>query len=328
MCVKKEAVFGIVAILFILGFFVFNNRDDFDSGDIDEKRDLNILDRGIGELCKTISECEKYCSSNSFTCEAYCLQNQDISFCAERFSYLSSGNFGESKMRFPEFRNYRYVFENGRLVEKKPEIQNIGIEIDFYNPSTKKAGDFKFDEFKYEWGEVYSTKIFGDFGELEGNQSNAERSPQLVYVAPLGTKVRAIASGIVTHIGDVYSGDYTVFVINPESPSIAYEHEHVINVIVEEGDYVVAGQPIAEVSNYNKWYKEDGYGVVDIGLFREVGENPGHLCPINYLNDSLKDDYFAKIRAFYTSWEDYMDDESLYDESNYVVPGCIVVDVL
>ena len=33
-----------------------------------------------------------------------------------------------------------------------PVIENIGIDIDYYNETTNKAGDFQFDTFTYSWG--------------------------------------------------------------------------------------------------------------------------------------------------------------------------------
>lgn len=328
-----EIVVGILIVVVgggLLGWIFLSGNINKDSGnvndEIDKGRDLKGIgskSKGLGDLCSGERECTEFCSSQSFTCEAYCVMYPNT-FCKERFSYLYGKVVDDSLMQFPEFRTYNYTFEDGKLIEKEPQLENIGIEIDFYNPSTKRAGDFVFDKFVYPWGEVYNTQVFRYYGEIEEvKNGSVQHSPQLVYIVPLGTKVRSIASGIVTHIGKVYSGDSTVFVVNPESPSWVYEHEHVINLQVREGDYVFAGQVIAEVSNYSQWLRNDGYGVVDIGLVKILGGGGFHYCPLLYLNGSLKQTYFEKIKALYKSWEEYMGNSSIYDENDYVVPGCV-----
>lgn len=66
---------------------------------------------------------------------------------------------------------------------------------------------------------------------------------------PRGTKVRALIDGFVIDVPKLYSGDYSVIV----SPSIEsrwmFETEHVDNPIVKVGDFVKAGQVVAEASS-------------------------------------------------------------------------------
>jgi len=150
-----------------------------------------------------------------------------------------------------------------------PVIENIGINIDYYNEATNKAGDFQFDTFIYPWsGEIYCEKVFDDYGSISTDENGTIiRDPQPIFVAPLGTKVHAITTGVVIAISTLWSGDYSIQVIKENNPKWVYEHEHVINVTVGVGDNVIAGQEIAEVSDYNEWLKNDGYGVLDIGIF-------------------------------------------------------------
>ena len=282
----------------------------------------------LSGLCLNVDACGKYCSSHGFACEFYCLQNPKNNFCQERFSYVYEGNVQDSLLRFPEFRDREYTFNDGKLQEESPRIEHLGVEFAPYNPTTMKAGDFVFDKFTYSWGGTYNTKVFSDYGEAEEEKNGTIiRDPQIIYILPLGTKVRAVSSGIVTSIHQLYSGDLTIFVTKPESPSWHYEHEHVINPVVKVGDAVVAGQVLAEVSNYSKWLREDGYGVVDIGLFKP-SEHPGHHCPFLYLDESIREKSFAEIRDLYKSWEEYMGNKNLYDEEHHALPGCIVTEPL
>ena len=327
---KKSAILSIIiTVVLVISFGIFFGRDLFQSENIN-KLDEEILKKTaqrLGGLCATLRECEVYCIENQFACEVYCVKNSENAFCKERFAYLDADQ--QTLLRFPAFRNYNYTFKDGKLVEKNPVVQNIGVIIDYYDSKTNKAGDFVFTKFTYPWGEIFNNKIFFDYGESEGEKNGTiERNPQLVYNVPLGTKVHAIGSGIVTAISPVYSGDVTIFIIHPESPSWIYEHEHVINPTVNVGDYVEAGQVIAEVSNYSEWQRKMNYGVVDIGLFRPTREYPAHHCPPLYFNESHKADTLAKINALYRSWEAYEKNSSIYDEHNYPVAGCVITDVL
>jgi len=210
----------------------------------------------------------------------------------------------------------------------QPQIENIGLEIDFFYNETNKAGDFEFDTFVYPRGqEIYNHKIFYDYGDMSTDDNGTVKlEPQPMFIAPLGTKIHAITSGVVSSISTLYSNDYTIHVIKPQNPKWTYEHEHVINVTVEIGDKVIAGQIIAEISDYNQWLKNDGYGVFDIGILTTENGMPVHHCPFMYLNESVKQDYFEKINALYESWERYTDNSSLYNEDEYAIPGCITLD--
>jgi hypothetical protein len=98
----------------------------------------------------------------------------------------------------------------------------------------------------------------------------------------------------------------------------------VINVTVKQGDKVKAGQVIAEVSDYDaKNYA--GMGLVEIGVLKG-GNPPSHLCPFDYLDDSIKDATFRKITALQKSWEEYRGDVSIYDEAKVAIPGCLTRD--
>lgn len=140
---------------------------------------------------------------------------------------------------------------------------------------------------------------------------------------PLGTKVHSLVDGEVFDVPKLYSNDYSVMV-KGEGSDLIFETEHVKNVLVKKGDKIKAGSIVAEVSDYDaKNYA--GMGLVEIGILKG-GNPPSHLCPFDYLDDSIKDETFKKITALQTSWEEYREDISVYDESKVVVPGCLTRD--
>ncbi|MBI3443136.1 hypothetical protein HY008_00520, partial [Candidatus Woesebacteria bacterium] len=108
------------------------------------EKEIQTPSPAINELDPLCSRdaCPEFCIDNPFPCEAYCVQRPQNKYCQRHFSFVYDINssIGHPLMRVPEFRQYNYTFTNGTLVQKPPKIEHIGIEIDFYNKQTNKAG--------------------------------------------------------------------------------------------------------------------------------------------------------------------------------------------
>lgn len=311
---NKTLGIGLLIILILLIAFYINTSAN-----------LNFLaGEGLGVLCDK-NECMNFCSDNPFACEVYCVQHPN-NYCKERFSFVySDPSIGYPLLKFPEFREYPYKFEKGGIVEKEPTLQHIGVELDFFDVERNKAGDFVFSTFTYPWNsEVYNTHVFYDYGKVIQSNGTVKTMPEVTYILPLGTKVYALTDGIVVSIKHQDTGDYEMGIVKPENPSWTFGYDHIINLLVKEGDNVVAGQVIAEVSDYNKWLKGDGYGAVEVSLAYTRTSFVTH-CPFAYLDESVKEDYFRKILALYDAWENYTKDTSAYSDK-YDVPGCITTE--
>lgn len=214
------------------------------------------------------------------------------------------------------------VVSNNQGDSKKSEakIKHLGINLDTYDPATNKAGDFTFTKQSLTFN-----RLFFDFGYVVPASSAGpeKKNPQPTFILPLGTKVYALVDGEVFDVPKLYSNDYSVMV-KGENSELIFETEHVINVKVKKGDKVKAGDVIAEVSDYDaKNYA--GLGLVEIGVLKG-GNPPSHLCPFDYLDESIKDSTLKKITALQKSWESYLGDSSIYDESKIVSPGCLTLD--
>lgn len=199
------------------------------------------------------------------------------------------------------------------------KLKSIGVNLDYYDPKTGKAGDFKFTKVKLQFN-----RLFMGYGFFipASSASPDKKNPQPTFILPLGTPVRSIVDGVVANIATVWSGDYSIQVTKSgQLERWVYETEHVLNPKVKVGDKVKAGQIIAEVSNFDKGAPE-GFGAVEIGILHGGGEGPPeHVCPFAYLDDSIKDETFTKLRDFFKSWEEYLSDQTLYEESD--TPGCL-----
>jgi len=203
------------------------------------------------------------------------------------------------------------------------KLKSIGVDLDYYDPKTNKAGDFVFTKDKLQFN-----RLFMDYGFFipASSASPDKKNPQPTFILPLGTPVRSLVDGIVAAIPTLWSGDVSIQVTaDGKMQRWVYETEHVLNPKVKVGDKVRAGQIIAEVSDFDK-SAPAGFGVVEIGILHGGGEGlPEHVCPFAYLDDSIKEETFQRLNALFKSWEDYIGDQNLYDE-NSPYPGCLALE--
>lgn len=197
------------------------------------------------------------------------------------------------------------------LDEPPLKLKSIGINFE----------DFKFTKAKLQFGRLF---MFYGFYILGGSDNPAKYNPQPTFVVPLGTPVRSLVDGVVAGVPKVWSGDYSIQVtVDGKMQKWVYETEHVINPKVKAGDKVSAGQIVGEVSTFDKGAPA-GFGTVEIGILKG-GNPPYHVCPFAHLDESIKEEVFKKMKDLFKSWEDYIGDKSLYDESLPVL-GCLTLD--
>lgn len=202
------------------------------------------------------------------------------------------------------------------------KVKSIGINLDYYDPTIQKAGDFEFTKAKLEFNRLFMG--FGFLIPADISSSKKEKSnPQPTFIVPLGTPVRSLVDGVVAAIPTLWSGDYSVQVTTDgKMQKWVYEVEHLVNPKVKAGDKVTAGQIVGEVSNFNHGAPQ-GFGMVEIGIL-EGGQQPQHVCPFAYLDDSIKEDTLKKIASLFKSWEEYVDDQTLYNTE--ATPGCLTLE--
>lgn len=222
------------------------------------------------------------------------------------------------------------IFVAGAIFLLKPnsktvETIQIAPAVNPDEPPLKlKSIGVNFEDFKFTKQKLQFNRLFMDYGFFipASSASPDKKNPQPTFILLLGTKVRSLVDGVVVDIPTLWSGDYSVMVGNGDDKSQwRYETEHVKNVLVKVGDKVSAGQVIAEVSGFDKGTPA-GFGAVEIGILKG-GNPPQHVCPFAYLDDSIKEDTFTKIKILFKSWQDYIGDQTLYGETK--VPGCLTL---
>lgn len=212
---------------------------------------------------------------------------------------------------------------NDTSEEPPVKIKGIGLNLDYYNPKTNMAGDVRFKGFDYGY-----LPSFEQFGIWRDPKDGFEGSynPQPMWSVPKGTKVHALIDGFVIDVPKLYSGDYSVIVATSMDSRWRYETEHVNNPIVKPGDFVKAGQVVAEASTANA---NGDWAWFEIGIGKGTQnswEKPKHVCPFAYLDDSIKEETLKKITALMTSWEEFSKKPNGYNQSKMPVPGCLTLD--
>ena len=123
------------------------------------------------------------------------------------------------------------------------------------------------------------SRTFRGFGKPKENNAE-ELSPQWEFAVPPGSPALAPLTGYVVAIHTLWSDDLTVWLSSDGEQSRVWEVEHVIDVLVEVGDFVEAGQPIATASVFGG--RE--IAMVELGLLKE-GQPPTHYCPLLYVDE-------------------------------------------
>jgi hypothetical protein len=176
-----------------------------------------------------------------------------------------------------------------------------------------------------------------DFGFVHGEGTADERrNPQPTFYVPLGTQVLAPIDGVVVAIEPLYSGDLTIMYASASDVRIPlWETEHVEDPSVAVGDAVVAGQPVAVVSDYSCFYSREafgneewcgrGVGLVELG-YLVGGSVPQHFCPFGDLIDpELRPAIEAELTSARATLEE-LAGTTLFDTASWATPYCIVLE--
>jgi hypothetical protein len=122
-----------------------------------------------------------------------------------------------------------------------------------------------------------------------------QRIPQWEFSVPLGTPALSPVSGTVWRIPTLWSDDYSVMIQTVEGGWI-WEVEHVMNVEVNVGERVEAGQKIATASDFPERINGTGLALVEVGL-PEGGRVPTHHCPLPYIDQNVLSSITAGLDA-------------------------------
>ncbi len=237
---------------------------------------------------------------------------------------------GEQNVRgisSPEPENSQNVSIQSQEIQQqdgRPVLQNLGVNIDAWNRQTNMAGDLIFTpQLLFDDGRVSNEKVFIDFGSPDGRGSES-KNIEIWWFVPLHTKIRAPVSGFVTTPFFNHTQDWGINIMaTREGSQWIVSFEHMVNLEVNDGDYVNAGDVVGEAAPRITFNNQ--IAMVELAVW-QGGPHIIKYCPFSFLNESLKPLYAEKLNALARDWEEFSG-RNAYQQENWVEPGCLMYNI-
>jgi len=218
--------------------------------------------------------------------------------------------------------------EEETATDNKPVLKNLAVNMEPWDRQTNLAGDLIFTKkLLFNDGFLNNEKAFLGFGEFEHTINNPDRSVEYWWFLSPGTKVRAAADGVVG-VGFIeHSKDWGVNIAQgwtswkaPTGSKWIIGQEHLVNLVVKDGDIVKAGDIIGEASP--RQFPGEDFGFTELSVWTG-GATIIKYCPFEFLDESLKPVYEEKINQLAKDWEQFIG-KDVYKQEDWVAPGCLL----
>lgn len=197
-------------------------------------------------------------------------------------------------------------------------LKNLAVKIARYDSDTGKAGDIVF-----HWSDKKAFIEFGP-GSLSDRDGNPKDNPTFEYHVDPDANVYAAAKGTVAWVDPRAADDDFAIHIKAPDGRFTVIYDHVTDPRVDEGDEVTAGNVLGKPGPKND---EFGRTELQVNAHRE-GQRDISVCPFKFFDPALTDKYQRKIAKLMDDWEEFKDDDDIYDQEDHVYPGCITETVV
>ncbi len=276
----------------------------------------------LGELCTGEEECNLFCHDNRGRCLQYCNTNT-TNFICQKLLNQSESNESQEQTTPPsqiqqttpdvvQVVQQSNATENiSTSVDSLPVLKNLGVLFEPWDKNTNRAGAFIFKE--------NEEKLFLEFGaEVRDAGGGMKILPTFEYRTAPDADVYSIADGTVTRVEyQEYFNDYEIILIPTGAPNWRIYQDHVKEVKVSTGQEIKAGQVLGKVGTAN-----NNLGRTEISIGKDTANGPVGYCPFNYFDASLVSEYREKVSQFMRDWEEFKNNQSIYDEENHIARGC------
>ncbi|MBI2079261.1 hypothetical protein HYT84_00730 [Candidatus Micrarchaeota archaeon] len=173
----------------------------------------------------------------------------------------------------------------------------------------------------FEDNYVMNKWAFVEFG-AKGQRKDDPAGSNIEYwfYVPMETEVRAPVDGTVQIGFFEHTQDWGIN-FYPEGSEWIVSFEHVVNLAVKDGDYVKAGDIVAEAAPRIN----NEIAMVELAVWKG-GAGIYKFCPFEFLDESLKSTYEEKINRLATDWEEFVG-KDIYKQKDWVAPGCLLHNV-
>ncbi|MEK6899230.1 MAG: hypothetical protein AABW79_03995 [Nanoarchaeota archaeon] len=200
-------------------------------------------------------------------------------------------------------------------------LQGLGVNIGQWDKTRNLAGDLIFTKkLLFEDENILNDWVFVEFGaEGQLKREPSSRNIEYWFHVPLRTDVRAPVGGRVDVVFFEHTNDWGVN-FYPEGSDFIVSFEHVVNLKVQNGDIVKAGDIVGDAAPRKTFNNE--VAMVELAVWKG-GQGVTKYCPFDYLDDSLKPIYEQKIKRLASDWEEYIG-KDVYADEKWVSPGCLI----
>ena len=198
--------------------------------------------------------------------------------------------------------------------ETIPTLTHFMVNFGTYDSETGMAGDYYF--------EPYTDKVFGGFGRTVSGPEGPKTLPSFDYFVMGNADIVAPMNAVVT--GVIYQESTSDYEIHTQSSTdnvwvVSFDHIQNLSSAIVEGANITAGQYLGHASPWGSSY------MVELMIFRSVdGGGSMAYCPYDFFSSTLKSTFTSSLSTLMSDWETYKGDSSIYDESAYIKPGCLV----
>ena len=203
--------------------------------------------------------------------------------------------------------------------DDRPVLKNLGFDIEPWDRDTDLAGDLLFTEdLVFEDDYIVSEWVFVEFGGQGQRKNDPNKNIEYWFFVPVGTDVKAPITGIVDVAFVEHTQDWGINFYTGENSEWIVSYEHVVDVNVNDGDTVEAGEVVAKAAPRIN----DNIAMTELAVWRG-GQNIYKYCPFDFLDETLKPVYEEKITRLASDWEQYIG-QDVYEQERWVAPGCLV----
>lgn len=192
-------------------------------------------------------------------------------------------------------------------------IENLGIRFGPWDRTDNTAGDFLFLDISN------LIKIVSEFGvEVVAYDGSLKKLPTLDFIIREDAPVFAIAEGEVSrYYFQEDANDWEIGIRSLNDPNYEVGYDHIVNLQVQEGDIITPGDTLGY----------PGPLFAGLGSFEIMVNNYEtglSYCPFCCFNPEKIDAYEDSISQLIMDWETFKNDTTIYDESAFVFPGCLM----
>jgi len=198
--------------------------------------------------------------------------------------------------------------------EKEPfVIENLGIRFGPWDRVNNTAGDFLFLDISNV------TKIVSEFGvQVVSYDGSLKYLPTIDFIIREQAPVCAVAEGKVTRVFYQEGAlDWEIGVQSRNDPDWEVGYDHLVDLQVEMDDIVEPGDTLG----YPRPLFE---GLAAFELMINSRKTGLSYCPFCCMNPDKLEAYEDSLIQLIQDWETYKNDTTLYDESTFVYPGCLM----